>query len=151
MTHQESSPHPALFTGDITPEMRQRLRQRRRLLGITLQQLAVTLRVNWSTLRKWEDGSTRHCHIKHINRLNNFLSGQFDLELQSLNAPLPETLLPSTSTSMLKCLEKAASLYTLCGKHPDLQSELLHLFRRNLAEAARRLVRRSNSVTSIEN
>ena len=42
------------FSGVFTPGLRRRFRAQRTGLGVSLQQLGEDLRINWSTIRKWE-------------------------------------------------------------------------------------------------
>lgn len=131
------------FNGSLTPELRGFLRQRRQRLGITLQQLAKILRVNWSTIRKWEDGATKNCRQQHIYRLTRFLSGEYDDLLTSMNAPASTPSwqqFPPNSPSMLHCIERISNIYKLCVNYPETERHLMEGLRRILQETVKRLV-----------
>lgn len=75
------------FCGEFTLATRERFRQLRRELGLSLQQLAEYLKINWSTIRKWEAGLSRKCHARHVSRITNFLNHCYDERLRELNEP----------------------------------------------------------------
>ena len=66
------------FTGTFTEETRRRLRERRLELGLTHERLACLFNVNWSTVRKWENGTTRRCALFCRPLVADFLSGALD-------------------------------------------------------------------------
>jgi len=103
------------LNGTITPELRTFLRQRRQGLGITLQQLSSVLNVNWSTIRKWEDGLTQNCRQQHIYRLAQFLSGEYDEILTKLNSTANVSCWNHRKgiSPMLNCLERINNMYNL--------------------------------------
>lgn len=62
----------------ITDEMRQTLQGKRIAMGLPLKSIAAVLGVDWSTVRKWENGKTKRCSITVRPRLERFLAGEYD-------------------------------------------------------------------------
>ncbi|OGV86609.1 MAG: hypothetical protein A3K19_03665 [Lentisphaerae bacterium RIFOXYB12_FULL_65_16] len=126
---------------ELTPEMRQRLRQKRVELGLTLKAVGMLLGVDWSTVRKWENGLTRRCSITVGPRLERFLRGEFDGELaaaqggdvvarvrevrEALASPYVEECTALSRGGVEAILKRAGTVYNVCANHPKLQRELL--------------------------
>jgi hypothetical protein len=70
------------FNGTFDSSIRQELREKRRFVGVSLEQLGEFLKINWTTIRKWEAGVTTTCHPRHISRIISFLDGEFDEEIR---------------------------------------------------------------------
>ncbi len=142
------------FSGIITPELRTFLRQRRSQLGVTLQQLSSILRVNWSTIRKWEDGQTHACRQQHIYRLARFIAGEYDEVLTRLNAPtdLPSWHQhPKGTPPMVQCIERISTIYKLCDHYPATGKRLIEGIQEILQEMAERLIGYAANNTSVIN
>ena len=70
------------FNGTFDLSIRQELRERRRSVGVSLEQLGEYLKIHWSTIRKWEAGITTTCHPRHVARIISFLDGEFDEDIR---------------------------------------------------------------------
>lgn len=118
---------PSDYDGAITEEMRERLRQRRLMLGLGYQELGRLLHVTMSTARKWEDGTIGRCRHSHASRLLRFLDGEFDTGLlEASRSAAPHYGDPDGGASpMLLCMEQLSSIYRLCGGNPELEAGLV--------------------------
>jgi hypothetical protein len=116
-----------LFNGTFTPEVRSHFRMKRLSLGLTYEQLGAALHINYSTIRKWEDGRTIGCHSRHVNRVNRFLKGGYDRLLGVKNQPAEDIVLlwQRMPPILHVCLERAATIYELCGHYPELRDEMV--------------------------
>lgn len=74
--HQSQERLP--FNGMFNDAVRFLLRQKRLELGLTYERLANIFNVNWSTIRKWENGPTERCALFCRPLVNDFLDGKFD-------------------------------------------------------------------------
>lgn len=74
-------PHSS-FNGTFDPSIRKKFKEKRRSVGVSLEQLGDFLKTHWSTVRKWEAGITTTCHPRHISHIAAFLNGEFDRELR---------------------------------------------------------------------
>jgi len=133
------------FDGTFTPEIRTLMRDKRRALGASLQQLAEMMGVNISTLRKWESGQGKRCHAIHICRIVEFLGGEYDRRLKAVNIEARGfmhiwTSLPEHVSGRL---ERALTIYRICSGHPDLQQDLMDGFDNAMGGALQRLMTRS--------
>ena len=72
------NPFDRIFDADLGKAFR----EKRRSLGVSLEQLGDHLKVHWSTLRKWETGATMMCHPRHVAVIISFLNGEYDAGLQ---------------------------------------------------------------------
>ena len=70
------------FNGTFDPSIRKKFKEKRRAVGVSLEQLGDFLKTHWSTVRKWEAGVTTTCHPRHISHIAAFLNGEFDRELR---------------------------------------------------------------------
>lgn len=73
------------FEGKFTDETRAALRTKRKELGLSYDELAYFLGVQWCTYRKWELGPTGRCNIKYASRLEALLNNEYDGELESIH------------------------------------------------------------------
>ena len=76
-----------IFNGIFDDHTRQALKEKRRSVGVSLQQLGDFLEIHWSTVRKWEAGITMSCHPRHVARITKFLTGDYDDSLRALSDP----------------------------------------------------------------
>lgn len=126
--------------------MREIFHAKRMSAGFSFQQLGEFLKIHWSTIRKWEAGITATCHPRHIKRINMFLAGEFDNQMQSLSRedlfPKP----PSTRRVPLvvdKCLERASQAYQLCqNEYPELGKAFLEAIDQAIQDAVRGFLER---------
>ncbi|MCQ2396550.1 MAG: hypothetical protein MJ106_02500 [Lentisphaeria bacterium] len=133
------------FNGILTHELREFIRRRRRTLGVTLQQLSSVLRVSWSTLRKWEDGSITRCHHSHVYRLSKFLAGDYDEELRKMSTPV-DPLQPKyrgRTSPMLAWMERAATFFSFCEHYPAVRNELMGKIKSVIEAEASKLMQNS--------
>ena len=72
------------FDRQISPEIRALLRRKRESLGASYQQLGSVLQISWSTIHKWETGTTGGCHTRHVQRIRRFLKGHYDKQIMHL-------------------------------------------------------------------
>ena len=72
------------FKGNFDVFTRNDFRERRRAVGVSLEQLGAFLKIHWSTLRKWEAGITERCRSKYVLRVAEFLDGVYDRELRRM-------------------------------------------------------------------
>ena len=129
-TRRPISGTPYFFDGTFTPEIRTLMRDRRNALGTSLQQLAEMIGVNISTLRKWEHGVVNACQTVHINRVAEFLNGEYDrrLKVADIEARGFMHLWTSLPEYVSGRLERALTIYRICSGHPDLQENLMEGF-----------------------
>lgn len=115
------------FAGRFTPAIRKRIKSKRLSLGLSLQQLGDFLKINWSTIRKWESGSTTICHPRHIRLIQNLLDGEFDQSLRVAPTELDElaSCWHKLPTMMHNCLERVTMIYDLCEGEPELRAQLM--------------------------
>ena len=72
------------FDGQFTPVLRALIRRKRLSLGASYQQLGSVLQISWSTIHKWETGTTGGCHTRHVQRIRRFLKGYYDKQIMHL-------------------------------------------------------------------
>ncbi len=118
-----------LFQGTFDAKKRELFHAKRLAVGFSLQQLGDFLKIHWSTIRKWEAGVTTNCHPRHIKRINKFLSGDYDEQLQTLGRqelyPKPVAV-HQVPLAVDQCLERASQAYQLCQTdYPDLGDAFL--------------------------
>ena len=69
------------FEGALVPIMRDLIRRKRLSLSASYQQLGSVLQISWSTIHKWETGSTGGCHTRHVQLIRRFLNVNFPIFL----------------------------------------------------------------------
>lgn len=115
------------FSGIFTPEIRKKFRCKRLQLGLSFANIGQFLGVNWSTVRKWEQGPTRSCSGFLVKKIQRFLAGGYDSVLNEKcryrgDAGYYPHQIPEIVS---QCSEKVANTYFLCDHHPDLRKELM--------------------------
>ncbi len=103
------------FNGEITDEIRAKLRRKRYELCATTCQLQRVLGISRYTIRKWESGDSRKCKIGNVYILANFLSGKYDDQIRRLVRRF-DVHLPSWNNmppAICKCIERFMTVYTL--------------------------------------
>ena len=124
---------------EFTPQVCERLKQKRLELRISYSTLGHFLGVSWATVRKWELGKTAVCQRRHSQRIQKFLNGDYDEDFgRSTAYPTPASSLRPISPAAVACIRKLASCYRLLSSRPDLQKELLT----EAAQAVSRVLRR---------
>ncbi|GEM_PF-5645192 len=120
---------PSQFTGEFNTATRERFRQIRRELGLSLQQLGDFMQINWSTIRKWETGISRTCHSRHVSRVTNFLNHCYDEKLRGLNEPNCSllTIMRQLPTRLRTEMEHAWTTYGVARCYPGESERLLRM------------------------
>ncbi|MCQ2403067.1 MAG: hypothetical protein MJ202_05005 [Lentisphaeria bacterium] len=111
---------------EFTPQVCERLKQKRLELRISYCTLGHFLGVSWATVRKWELGKTAVCQHRYSQRVRKFLNGDYDEDFErSTTYQAPASSLRPISPAAVACIRKLASCYRLLSSRPDLQKELL--------------------------
>ena len=114
------------FDGRFTDQIRRLLHNKRVQLGLPYHRAARFMGVNWSTFRKWEMGPTTACGLYYRGKLENFINGAYDQQLQELYQRRHITgyseMLPNTIS---ECMERVTNAYRLCRLRPELRQTLL--------------------------
>ncbi|MGN0866554.1 MAG: helix-turn-helix domain-containing protein [Oligosphaeraceae bacterium] len=129
------------FQGVFTPGVRRRMRNRRKALGLSMQQLGETMGVNWSTLRKWEDGTVGFCRPFHARKLSRFLAGELDDAIQTMSS-IPRSRNEekrNQALPLLECMERISGLYRICEGNPALESAMVSRLNEALRRSAERI------------
>lgn len=137
-----------VFDGTITKEIRKHLRETRRQLGVSLQQLGSFLQINWSTIRKWETGQTTYCHARHVIRIGNFLNHKYDNRLLALCEPNRAyiALMQSLPEPLRECLERAWTIYGVSRCYPGEDDHLFNQMEKSIDTIAQIVLRRNNAM-----
>lgn len=121
---------------EFTPQVCERLKQKRLELRISYSTLGHFLGVSWATVRKWELGKTAVCQRRHSQRIQKFLNGDYDEDFgRSTTASSLRPIPPAA----VACIRKLASCYRLLSSRPDLQKELLTEASQAVSRVLRRL------------
>ncbi len=117
-----------IFCGKFDKDLRNKFRIKRLSLGLTYPTLAEFLKINPSTIRKWESGKTSTCHTRFINKITKFMNGEMDDTLT--HATMQDTaimndLWPKIPRKVQICLERTAVLYNFCVGNPNQQDNLI--------------------------
>ena len=129
------------FSGTFTPFWRQRFHEHRRKLGVGYRQLGRILGVSGETVRKWEAGYSRCCHLAQRGRVWDFLMNRYDGKLRSLvvsrnpvhrrirKLPLP----------LQQCFAKAWMVYAVALGYPREGRWFLAQLQRFLTKTEKKL------------
>ncbi len=131
------------FSGFFTPFWRQRLQEHRRGLGVGFRQVGKVLGVSGETVRKWESGHIRRCHIAHKGRVWNFLRSHYDRQLRFLTfsrSPLYRQL-RQLPLSLRKCFAQAWMVYLVAMDDPREERWFLKKMERCLERTEEKLAR----------
>lgn len=143
MKHPSASPSPSLpFRGVFTEEHRVRLRQVRQDLGASFAQLGELLRINWSTIRKWEAGVSRKCHPRHVGRVAAFLNHEYDARFQRMDdhAEFLGGAIRRLPLPLNECLEKARMVRALGRSYRQDPRRLPALLQQAINQTAKELL-----------
>lgn len=124
----EAAPSSKLeFSGVFSNETRKRFRCKRLQLGLSFESVGEFFGVNWSTVRKWEQGPTRTCSGFFVRKIQRFITGEYDRMLNEKNryGGNPGYYSRQMPEIVSQCSEKIANTYMLCKRHPDLRKELM--------------------------
>ncbi|MFA6815733.1 MAG: helix-turn-helix domain-containing protein [Lentisphaeria bacterium] len=138
------------FSGTLTPQIRKKIKVKRMALGLTYYRLATFFGINWSTLRKWELGPTASCSLSKRLKVNNFLDGKYDKELETFST-IPITngyhMIPNP---VQMCMERISSTYTICKNNDELKQRLIRNINQTSCSILKKLVTTSIAKTSLE-
>ena len=126
------------FNCMFTPAICEKMKEKRITLGLPYHIVAQLFKANWSTIRKWELGLTKHCNIVHRPKVEGYINGEFDEQLlgkKILEGSMYDVTLP---VSVQVCMEKIATTCLLTSKHSRYQSQLLS----NIDDATRETLER---------
>lgn len=106
------------------------MRERRKRLGISTENLSRLLKVDSSTIRKWESHRVRKCNRAHFEAICYFLNEYERLNLQSDLFPTNEKLLndsgfPNTTLSIIKELTRLLWLFRTMPREHKLDELVL--------------------------
>ena len=126
MKHKEPQPPQRLkFDGKFTEEIRKAIRNKRLELGLPYNSVSQYFSINWSTFRKWENGETNSCELRHRPLIEAFINGDLDEDFRvmfnSKSMKYPQT----TPVKVYQTMEKIANTYTLCSHFPTIGDDLL--------------------------
>ena len=114
------------FDGRFTDQIRKLIRDKRLELGLPYHTVAQYFSINWSTFRKWENGETRRCELRHRPLIESFINGDLDEDLKAIfvssNLKYPQ----GTPIQVYQAMERIANTYTLCSHHPEIGDNLLN-------------------------
>ncbi len=114
------------FDGVFTHEIRRRIHTRRCKLGLSYSVLAKFFGLNWSTIRKWENGPTKACASYYVKKIIRFLKGEFDQQLLEKKHFMKNRIYkPRMPDIVAQCSERLANTYILCRKQPKLRQKLV--------------------------
>ena len=126
MSMKEPTPRRRVkFTGTFTEEIRRLIKKKREELGLTYLTIAQFFKINWSTFRKWENGETINCGLRHRPLIEAFINGDLDTELQSLYASSSNKYPNTSSSKVYQAMERVANTYTLCSQNPAIGENML--------------------------
>ncbi len=110
-------------------------------MGLSVQKLGEAMGVNWSTLRKWEDGSVGSCRPAHARKLSRFLAGELDETIRRMSStPLSRNEEKrSQALPLLECMERISGLYRICEGNPTLESAMVSRLNEALHRSAERI------------
>jgi hypothetical protein len=126
MSTKEPTPrHRIKFDGTFTEDIRRLMKKKREELGLPYLTVAQYFSVNWSTFRKWENGETVNCGLRHRPLIEAFINGDLDKELKAIYTA-SSVKYPSTAPSKVyQAMERIANTYTLCAQNPSIGETML--------------------------
>lgn len=119
--------HKAKQRRNIDLYLGAKIKERRLLLGLTLEDLAKTLGLTYQQVQKYEKGTNR-VTVSRLHDISLALKTPIGFFLQGLssNHPLPNIPSPESPPPISKDAAKLAAVYTQI-KNPALQRQLLKL------------------------
>ncbi len=126
MSMKEPTPRRRVkFSGTFTDEIRMLMKKKREELGLPYLTIAQFFKINWSTFRKWENGETVNCGLRHRPLIEAFLNGELDDDLKSLYSANAAKYPTTTSSKVYQAMERVANTYTLCAQNPTIGENML--------------------------
>ena len=141
------------FDGVFTQEIRRAIHNKRKKMGLSYSVLAKFFGLNWSTVRKWENGPTKACASYYVKKIIRFLKGEFDQQLlEKKHIMKNRSYKPRLPDIVAQCSERLANTYILCRKQPKIRQKLVE----NVVQVTNRVLenladRNLHSVAEIEN
>ena len=116
---------------DIPPEMGERIRKKRKSMGLSMEALGRGLGLSSSTIHCWETGKVTHTTAENLQDATDFLAGVFDDKLLGKNNikldVKPEMDFPAEAHTMA---DEIISAFHILAKHPKLKREFLEQLNR---------------------
>ncbi len=111
---------------ELTPQLRNAIIAKRLSLGLTYCALGRFLGVSWATVRKWEQGRVKMCHVRHRLLIREFLKGYYDENFHnSMDAKNIGAYIHEVPTDIVECLQRFQNSHRILRARPDLQMKLL--------------------------
>ena len=125
------------FNGTFTKEIRDSMRLKRMELGLSYHRAANYLGVNWSTFRKWENGTTKDCDVCYRPRIEKFINGDYDEQLVGYTEPLHyEDVANLMSERVQMVMENFSNAYAICRRrYPEIGDEMLEKVDQTIQQA----------------
>ena len=111
-----------LHSGKISVEIRTLFRCRRMQMGLSYYHLSRHFGVNWSTIRKWENGETAECTHRMRPMVDSFLRGDMNEQLKGYTLSAAQNpLYLHLPEEIVLALERMSNTYLLCARHPRIR------------------------------
>ncbi len=105
------------FDGTFTQEIRDIMRMKRLKLGLSFHRAAGYMGVNWSTFRKWENGTTKDCDVCYRPRIEKFINGDYDEQLiETFEFPRYDDIASRMSDRIHTVMENFSNAYAICNR-----------------------------------
>ena len=146
MSMKAPTPHRRIkFDGTFTNEIRRLMKKKREELGLPYYTIAQYFTVNWSTFRKWENGETSNCGLRHRPLIEGFINGDMDKELKAIYAAQSVKYPSSTPSKVYQAMERVANTYTLCAQNPSIGESMLEKIEQIAMDTLKHLVAASRN------
>ena len=106
----------------LTSELRGRFKKKREEFGLSRNELASILKINFMTIKRWEEGESSVCTHALSEIFMGFLYGAYDAEIKKFHMNLDYI---ETRQSALKMLERIAFIYARSAFNPALRKYIL--------------------------
>ena len=107
----------------LTKELRDAFQKKREAYGISRNELASVLGVNYMTVRRWEKGEGGTCTHALSEIFMGFLNGEYDGEIKKYHLNLD---LVKSKNLALETLERIAFIYARSASNPALRKYILN-------------------------
>lgn len=114
------------FDGKFTDQIRKLIRDKRLELGLPYHTISQYFTINWSTFRKWENGETGRCELRHRPLIESFINGDLDEDLKAIFVSSNMKYPQGTPIQVFQAMERIANTYTLCSHNPEIGDDLLN-------------------------
>ena len=114
------------FEGALVPIMRDLIRRKRLSLSASYQQLGSVLQISWSTIHKWETGSTGGCHTRHVQLIRRFLKGYYDKQVLNMTCGFNNnaSVLNTFPDEIKDLIERLNTIMRINSNHPERNNKL---------------------------